>query len=879
MAQETPMIKQYKQIKSEYEDAFLFFRLGDFYELFFDDAIKAARELEITLTKRGSKNEQDIPMCGVPYHSAEQYISTLIEKGYKIAICEQVEDPKTAKGVVKREVTQLITPGTVMEGKAIQENENNFIAALYPFNDKTAAFIKADLTTGETAAAVLGNQQSEWEREITRSDIKELVVPPDFHEDILRGSAIIFSIEPSVELAPEFEKLCEQWSNEKLQKAVALLTNYFKRTQKRALSHLQPVRIYKPNEHMQLDLHSRRNLELTESLREKKKKGSLLWLMDQTVTAMGGRLAKKWLEEPLLNIDTIHKRQSLVESLLEYFFEREDLRDRLRHVYDLERLAGKTSYGNVNARELVQLRRSLQELPNIFTLLKKLNNEYAGELVDEVEHFHDLRQLLEDSLAEDPPLSITDGGIIREGYNKQLDEYREASTNGKEWISKLEQQERSETGIKSLKVGFNKVFGYYIEVTKPNIPSLPEGRYERKQTLTNAERFITPELKEKESLILGAEQNSTELEHKLFLELREKVKKFIPRLQKTARIISEIDVLQGFALVSEQNQYVKPEFSNDRTFTIHEGRHPVVEHMLNHGDYVANDIFMHGEREMLLITGPNMAGKSTYMRQAALISVMAQTGCFVPAAQAKLPIFDQIFTRIGAADDLASGQSTFMVEMLETKHALAKATPNSLILLDEIGRGTSTYDGMALAQSIVEYIHDHVGAKTLFSTHYHELTTLEEAMTKLQNVHVRAVEEAGEIVFLHKVEEGKADRSYGIYVAKLAELPKDVLLRAEVLLAEFEQTAPSAEQSGFDKTYEEQVIQSQYAASSEQESITTEEYPEQLSLFQPEQKSAYVSLDENTEAVIKEIKNTDVLHMSPIEALEALYKYQRKLRS
>ncbi|MFB4162746.1 DNA mismatch repair protein MutS [Alteribacillus sp. JSM 102045] len=882
MAQETPMIKQYKQVKSEYEDAFLFFRLGDFYELFFDDAIKAARELEITLTKRGSKNEQDIPMCGVPYHSAEQYISTLIEKGYKIAICEQVEDPKTAKGVVKREVVQLITPGTVMEGKAIQAKENNFIAALYPFEDGTAAFIKADLTTGETAAAMLGEQHSEWEREILRSDIKELVAPPDFKEDMLAGSSVLFSIETSEELRPEFEKLCTHWANEKLKKAVAILTNYFKRTQKRALSHLQPVQIYNPNEYMQLDLHSRRNLELTESLREKKRKGSLLWLMDQTVTAMGGRLAKKWLEEPLLNVDTIRKRQSLVESLLDQYFEREELREKLRHVYDLERLAGKTSYGNVNARELVQLRRSLQELPDIFALLRSLNNDYVDELLEEAEEFNDLRQLLEDSLVEDPPLSITDGGIIRSGYHTQLDEYKEASTNGKEWISRLEQKEREETGIKSLKVGFNKVFGYYIEVTKPNIPSLPEGRYERKQTLTNAERFITPELKEKESLILGAEENSTELEYQLFLELREKVKEFIQSLQNTARIISEIDVLQGFAVVSEQNQYVKPDFSTNRTLNIQEGRHPVVEHMLEHGDYVANHITMNENREMLLITGPNMAGKSTYMRQAALIAVMAQTGCFVPAAHANLPVFDQIFTRIGAADDLASGQSTFMVEMLETKHALSKATPDSLILLDEIGRGTSTYDGMALAQSIVEYIHDHVGAKTLFSTHYHELTTLEETMPKLQNVHVRAVEEAGEIVFLHKVEEGKADRSYGIYVAKLAELPQDVLTRAETLLTEFEQAAPPQNHfssSVSEKFYEENQIEFQHAASSKRVSVSAEEKPEQLSLFQTDNEWTESTFDKNAEAVMKEIKNTDVLRLSPMEALEVLYKFQRKLRS
>ncbi|MFB5660486.1 DNA mismatch repair protein MutS [Alteribacillus sp. HJP-4] len=860
MPEETPMMKQYKAIKAEYEDAFLFYRLGDFYELFFDDAIKAAQELEITLTKRGTNKGEDIPMCGVPYHSAESYIASLIEKGFKIAICEQTEDPKTAKGVVKREVVQMITPGTVMEGKAIQDKENNFIGALLPFSDHTAAFVKADLTTGEAAAALLTSDMTEWEREWTRAGIKELVVPETFSNDGLPKNELVLSPEPNSSLDPEFNSVCEHLHNEKLLEAVALLTNYFKRTQKRSFTHLQPVETYVPAETMQLDLHSRRNLELTETLRDKTKKGSLLWLIDKSVTAMGGRLVKKWLEEPLLHQDAIENRLSIVELFLTSFFEREDIRTHLRYVYDLERLAGKVSYGNINARELVQLRRSLQELPAIINLLKNLQHDILNKKAAEMEDFSELLKLLEESLVDEPPVSITEGGMFKDGYHQKLDEYNAAGRNGKEWISKLEREERQATGIKSLKVRFNKVFGYYIEVTKANIQYLPEGRYERKQTLTNAERFITPELKEKESLILGAEENSTGLEYELFLALRDQVKAFLQPLQKTAKAVSEIDALQGFSVVAEQNHYVRPAFTSTRHLSIKDGRHPIVERMLDQGEYVANDITLNDNREILLVTGPNMAGKSTYMRQTALISIMAQTGCFVPADEAVLPLFDQIFTRIGAADDLASGQSTFMVEMLETKHALAKATPASLILLDEIGRGTSTYDGMALAQAIVEYIHDVVGAKALFSTHYHELTVLEDKLTTLNNVHVRAIEENGEVVFLHKVEEGKADRSYGIYVAKLAELPAAVITRAESLLKELES---NSHRRAPEPPAPEQI---NGAASG----------TEQLQLFEePVQKPS----EHTYEKIISDLLKTDVLHMSPIEAIEKLYKYQHKLRA
>ncbi|MFC5628160.1 DNA mismatch repair protein MutS [Aliibacillus thermotolerans] len=859
VAEETPMMKQYKKIKAQYEDAFLFYRLGDFYELFYDDAIKAAKELEITLTKRGNKNDQDIPMCGVPYHSAEQYIATLIEKGYKIAICEQVEDPKKAKGVVKREVIQLITPGTVMDGHVIDEKENNFIAALFPFEDGTATFVKADLTTGEMKGTMLSEDASEWEREIVRKEIKELIVPPSW-ENSFDEYAVVISTELATELQEEFMPLCDQLHHEKLKKGVALLTNYLKRTQKRVLDHLQPLEVYDVNELMQLDVHTRRNLELMETLRDKKKEGSLLWVLDETVTAMGARLLKSWLEAPLLDRKTIEKRHAIVASFVEHFFEREELREKLQDVYDLERLAGKTAYGNMNARDLVQLRTSLQTLPAFIQILEKIDNPHLLELIEKCGDFHELQTLLEKSIVDDPPVSITEGGMIRKGYHEQLDRYKEASANGKAWISQLEQKEREETGIKSLKVGYNKVFGYYIEVTKPNIRYLEKDRYERKQTLANAERFITPELKEKERLILEAEEESTNLEYELFLEIREEVKKYLRPLQETARVISEIDVLLSFATISERYDYVRPTFTTDRSLEIKNGRHPVVERMIGQGEYVANDMTLNHEREMLLITGPNMSGKSTYMRQTALLVIMAQIGSFVPATSAKLPIFDQIFTRIGAADDLASGESTFMVEMLETKRALTKATPNSLLLLDEIGRGTSTYDGMSLAQAIIEYIHDYTRAKTLFSTHYHELTALEETLDTLHNVHVKAVEEDGEIVFLHKVEEGKADRSYGIYVAKLAGLPERVVERANELLYQYESKEMD---TVLEQTRKE----------------TVKEDAEQLPLFSWVEEEKRESEEDEREDIVNDIKKLDVLRLSPIEALEKLYTYQKKLQS
>ncbi|WP_026674204.1 DNA mismatch repair protein MutS [Alkalihalobacterium bogoriense] len=864
MAEHTPMIKQYLQIKAQYEDAFLFFRLGDFYELFFEDAVKAAQELEITLTARGGDKEK-IPMCGVPYHSAENYIMQLIEKGYKIAICEQVEDPKEAKGVVKREVVRMITPGTVMEGKVLQEKENNYIVAITDFQDGSYGIARTDVTTGENYVTIITGSFDEVVQEVATIRAKEVVVDPSLqkqHIDHLQQFlSITVSYEENEELAPAFIPLCQYITQPKLERCFARLGNYLTQTQKRSLDHLQPVQYYATNEYMKIDYHSKRNLELIETLRDKKKQGSLLWVLDKTVTAMGGRLIKKWVERPLIDQGMIEQRLSAVQALLDDYFVREEIRDELSNVYDLERLAGRVAYGNVNARDLVQLRKSLSQLPKMIQTGKQVNNPYLNELMSTIDCCEELCDLLEQSIVEDPPFSIKEGGMIRTGYHRELDMYRDASLNGKSWIAELEQKERQETGIKSLKVGFNKVFGYYIEVTRANLHLLPEGRYERKQTLTNAERYITPELKEKEALILEAEEKMEQLEYELFLSIREEVKQYISKLQQIATSISTLDVLQSFATVSEKQHFVRPIFSTDREVSIVDGRHPVVEKVIANGEYVANDVELNSEREMLLITGPNMAGKSTYMRQLALISILAQIGSFVPATKAVLPIFDQVFTRIGAADDLARGQSTFMVEMLETKYALTKATQDSLLLLDEIGRGTSTYDGMALAQSIIEYIHNNIGAKTLFSTHYHELTALEKELEKVKNVHVSAIEEEGRIVFLHKVINGQADRSYGIYVAQLAELPHKVIERASSLLTEFEQQSKA-----------------QFQEYSKMTPVL--EQPEQLSLFEEtkleDKKRKPMSSQERL--ILNELKELDILNTTPIEALRQLNELQKKLK-
>lgn len=846
----TPMIQQYLLIKSEYEDAFLFFRLGDFYELFFEDAIKASQLLEITLTSRDGGSKERIPMCGVPYHSAQNYIETLVSKGYKVAICEQVEDPRQAKGVVKREVTQLITPGTLTEGKTIDTKTNHFIACCEPITEDTYAFVYLDVSTGEANASILEGGVKAVLQQLQAYNIKEVVLTEQLQLLLAEHASnlgIVLSIETDemdMQKAKQYiEKLPIQ-----LQGAARTLLQYIERTQMRFLSHLQPFSYTETKQYLRIDANSKRNLELLQSIRTGDQKGTLLWLLDETVTAMGGRKLKQWLHQPLANKQAIENRLGIVTELLQQFFLRDELRELLKKVYDLERLIGKVAFGNVGGRDLAQLRESLRQIPQIKSLLIESNCEKLTQLGERLNECTELESLLSKAITDHPPISIKEGDVIREGYNEKLDELRNASRNGKDWIAQLEQKERELTGIKNLKIGYNRVFGYYIEVTKSNISNVDLTRYERKQTLTNAERYITEELKEKEAIILNAEEQAIELEYELFVALRESIKQYISTVQQLASDISELDVYTSFALVSEKYRFTKPTFHNGKSLKIINGRHPVVEKMLNKQMYVPNDCVLTEEQNMMLITGPNMSGKSTYMRQVALIVILAQIGCYVPAEEAELPITDQIFTRIGAADDLASGQSTFMVEMLESQYAITNATSSSLLLFDEIGRGTSTYDGMALAQSMMEYIHNNIGANTLFSTHYHELTVLEKELPRLQNVHVSATEKDGKVVFLHKVKKGAADKSYGVHVAELAEMPAEIINRAKILLEQFESNEIT-------KPKEEKI---------------------QLSLFEQSEEISK-QLPKQYEEVIQRLETLNIMGTTPIQAINILYELKELL--
>ena len=845
----TPMMEQYLSIKAQYQDAFLFYRLGDFYELFYEDAEKAAQILELTLTSRNRNADDPIPMCGVPHHAAQGYIDTLIEKGYKVAICEQVEDPKTTKGMVKREVVQLVTPGTVMDSKGLSAKENNFLTAVVSSNEGFG-FAYVDLSTGELKTAILADEEAVL-NEASALQTKEIVLGSELSDSLekqLRERlGLVFSIQETAEENAEFSFLTSELEHPLEKEVTGKLLTYLSVTQKRGLAHIQKALEYQPDHFLKMDFYSKFNLELSQSIRTGKKHGTLLWLLDETKTAMGGRLLKQWLDRPLIQQKQIISRQEMVASLLSSYFERIDIQGALTKVYDLERLAGRVAFGNVNGRDLIQLKTSLEQVPMIRELILGINQGQWNDLLLDMEPMEELVLLINQAIQEEAPLQITEGNVIKDGFNEQLDTYREAMKNGKQWLAELEARERAETGIKNLKVGFNRVFGYYIEITKSNLANLEEGKYDRKQTLANAERFITPELKELETLILEAEEKSVDLEYQLFLGVREQVKQSIARLQKLAKSLSAVDVLQSFATISERYQYVRPKMkSNGQNLQIIEGRHPVVEKVLGHQEYIPNSVHMNPEEMIQLITGPNMSGKSTYMRQLALTVVMAQMGCFVPAESAELPIFDRIFTRIGASDDLIAGQSTFMVEMMEANQALRHATPNSLILFDELGRGTATYDGMALAQAIIEYIHKDVRAKTLFSTHYHELTVLDEALPHLKNVHVGAVEKDGEVVFLHKMMDGPADKSYGIHVAKIAGLPTKLLERAGTILKALEAGSHTVERV-------EKV----------------EEDTQQLSLF------TEISTEEI--GVVDTLKKLNLLEMTPMDALNTLYDLQKRI--
>ena len=779
----SPMMRQYLETKDNYEDVILFYRIGDFYEMFFEDAINVSHDLELTLTGKNAGLDEKIPMCGVPHHAANIYIDKLIDKGYKVAICEQVEDPKDAKGIVKREVIRIVSKGTVMSDDMLDAKSNNFIGALKDLGH-CFSLSYADLSTGEFISVLVEYELEKIINEIVNDNITELIingnVDPRITNTLKNNYSVTISKEEVDEEISEYKDLYKDIKDVRIISSVCVLLNYLTSTQKRSIDHLQNVKVKDYKTYLKMDIHTKRNLELTENLRTKERTYSLLWLLDKTKTAMGSRMLKQMIENPLIGKEEIENRYDMVSKLLEEFLLKDELKDLLKEVYDLERLAGRVSFGNANARDLLQLKSSLKVLPRI----KEIVSELGFNLV--IDDLTDLYEFLDKSIYENPPITLKEGYLIKSGYNKELDDLKLARSGGKDFIAKLEEKEKERTGIKNLRVGYNRVFGYYIEVSKGNSRQVKEEfGWERKQTLANNERFITPELKEKEQLILGAEEKIINLEYELFTNIRCKVKEVIPTIQLTAKMVAKLDVMIAFATVAEENNYTRPVIMPDKEVKIIEGRHPVVEKVLN-GEFVSNDIIFTKDKYVELITGPNMAGKSTYMRQMAMIVIMAQIGCFVPARKAYLPIFDKIFTRIGASDDLVSGESTFMVEMKEANHAILGATEHSLILFDELGRGTATYDGISLAQAIIEYIHDNIKAITFFSTHYHELTSLEEHKAHIKNVHVSAHEEGGTITFLHKVKDGSVDKSYGIHVAKLALLPPSLIKRADEILKTYE---------------------------------------------------------------------------------------------
>ena len=809
MAEYSPMMQHYLETKEKYKDCILFYRLVDFYEMFFDDAINVSRELELTLTGKDCGQEQRAPMCGIPYHAAENYISRLVSNGHKVAICEQLEDPKQAKGIVKRDVIRIVTPGTVTETNLLEEKRNNYIMSIF---QKGVFFGIAvcDISTGDFYASEI-KEENNFERlldEISRYAPSEIIANEMLYncsEEISKIKErfdVYISTEEEEKFSEEidnlynqYEVLCDNGENLKdleqrlfAVSAINGLIQYIEDTQKTKLEHINKIIIYTITKYMALDINARRNLELTEKLRDKSKKGTLLWVLDKTATSMGGRLLRRWISDPLIDVFEVNNRLDAVKELKEDVMMRGELVSSLKGVYDIERLAGKVSYGSANARDLNSLKASAKKLPEIKKLIENSKSNMLQSLYQDLDELEDIYTLIENAIIEDPPISVTEGGIIKLGYDPEIDELKTAMTDGRTWLAKLEATEKEQTGIKGLKIGYNKVFGYYIEVTKSNLSLVPD-RYIRKQTLTGGERYITEELKELESKILGAEEKVVSLEYKLFTQIREQIKSQIQRIQKSAMVISKLDVLTSFATVAEDLNYCMPQVDNSGIIDIKDGRHPVIEKMLPAGSFVANDTYMDkDENRLSIITGPNMAGKSTYMRQVALITLMAQIGSFVPATSAHIGIVDKIFTRVGASDDLSMGQSTFMVEMMEVANILKEATGNSLVILDEIGRGTSTYDGLSIAWAVAEYIEDKekCGAKTLFATHYHELTGLEDKLEGVKNYSIAVKEKGEDVIFLRKIVTGGTDESYGVHVARLAGVPKVVTQRANEILKSIE---------------------------------------------------------------------------------------------
>lgn len=872
----SPMMQEYVKTKEEYHDCILLYRLGDFYEMFFEDALTASKELEITLTGKDCGLKERAPMCGVPFHSVETYINRLIEKGYKVAICEQVEDPKKAKGLVKREVVRIVTPGTTLDATSLDETKNNYLMSIVYIEDHFGCAI-ADITTGDCFLTELDKAQKLLD-EINKFTPAEIICNESFlmsgvdTEDLKNRLGIcVFSQEPWY----FDDELCRKTLKEHFEVnsleglgigefesgvlAAGALFLYLQETQKTALSHMATIRPYSAEKYMLIDSSSRRNLELVETLREKQKRGSLLWVLDKTKTAMGARTLRSYVEQPLIDQEEIENRLSAIEELNEHPMLRDEIREYLQPIYDLERLISRISYKSANPRDMIAFASSLEMLPHIKQVLKEFSSPVLRQLEEEMDSLLDISGLIKQAIVDDPPLAQKDGGIIREGYHEDVDKFRRSRTDGKKWLSELEARERERTGIRTMKIKYNRVFGYSLEITNAFKDQVPDN-YIRKQTLTNAERYITQELKELEDLILGAEDKLYALEYELFCDVRDKVGAEVVRIQQTAKAVAAIDVLASLALVAQRNNYVRPKINNSGVIDIKNGRHPVVEQMIENDMFIANDTYLDNQKKRIsIITGPNMAGKSTYMRQTALIVLMAQIGSFVPAEKANIGIVDRIFTRVGASDDLASGQSTFMVEMTEVANILRNATSKSLLILDEIGRGTSTFDGLSIAWAVVEHISNTklCGAKTLFATHYHELTELEGKISGVNNYCIAVKEKGDDIVFLRKIVKGGADKSYGIQVAKLAGVPDTVIQRAKELVEELSDADITAAVKDLTAPKKKQKIQYDQVDMA------------QMSLFDTVQDND----------IINEIKGLEIGNLTPMEALNILYNLQNKIKN
>ena len=835
----TPMMKHYLELKEQHEDAIIFYRLGDFYEMFFEDAKTASSELDLVLTGRNAGVEERVPMCGIPHHAAKGYIQRLIQKGYKVAIVEQLEDPALAKGLVKRDVIKIVTPGTIMD-EVSDEKTTVYIASLHDFQFGLAVIL-CEMTTGELRAQLIDKHVMAIQKVLLGNNVREIVIQEKFDKKIVKMieemQTITVSYHNDNALKEEYRHLLNGIEDDRVETAFGVLTNYLDETQKRNMAHLNAVEMVYENDFLQMDFSTKQNLELTSSLRSNSRSQTLWSFLDKCRSSMGSRLLKKWIEYPLVDTAMINRRLDAVEYLNDNFITKDELREHLGFVYDMERLSARVAYGSANPRDILRLIKTLEHTPQIFELFHDCS---AYEEFQSIDPCRELYDMIEGAIIDNPPLTLKDGGVFVEGYNEELDQVREIGKNGKNWILELENKERERTGVKSLKIGYNRVFGYYIEVTKTNLDSIKdEFGYVRKQTLTNAERFITQELKDKEDSIVHAQERSIRLEAELFNHLLNQIKVYLPKLHDLSHALATIDALYALAEISSENGYTRPQFHTGHSIHMKEARHPILDRMMKTTRYVSNDLEMGEDNDILMITGPNMGGKSTYMRQTVLLVIMAQIGCFVPAKKAEMPIFDQIFTRIGASDDIMSGQSTFMVEMIEANNALQNATANSLILFDEIGRGTSTYDGMALAQAMIEYIMRNIKAKTLFSTHYHELTEMAEKNAGIRNVHVDVHEEDDKVTFLYRVLDGKADKSYGINVARLAHLPSSVLERAKQILDNLE-------------------LQPNMVKEVKPPLVIEKENPQHMQ-------------------IINQVKQVDVNKMTPMEAMQFLYELKEKM--